>query len=88
MSFAARVQDIREANPGCLVKGAITTTQRHSKGVGALAEYFDVTLQRVTSAHEFAFLYKTRVAPEPLRLIDIVEAELIPSVSTKNRCTA
>lgn len=84
LSFAARVNDIRQANPGCVVKGAVATTKGHSQGVGTLTQYFDVILQRVASAHEFAFLYKSKihlkVAAEVVKLSDAVNAEMIPGV--------
>jgi len=67
LSFAARLHDIREANPGCAVKGAVATTKSHSEGVGMLAQYFDVTLQRIASAHEFAFIYKSKIPSDPGR---------------------
>ena len=84
LSFAARVHDIRDANRGCVVNGAVATTKGHSEGVGTLAQYFDVTLQRVASAHEFAFLYRSKIhlkiPAETVRLADAIKAELIPSV--------
>ena len=85
LSLAARVQDIRKANPGWTVKGAVATTQGYSAGVAKLAEFFNVTLQRVGSAQEFAFDYRNQinlhVITESVAVTDDdVNAELVPLV--------
>ena len=84
LSFVARVRDTSETNPGRVVKGAVATTRGHSEGVRTLAEYFDVTLQRVASPDDFAILYKSNihlhVPAETAKLTDIIEAELMPNV--------
>lgn len=54
LAFAARVFDIRDANKGRNVTGRIVTTCSVTNGVHQLADYFDLGVDRILSAQEYA----------------------------------
>lgn len=61
LTLAGRMQDIAAANPNKAIKGALATTHGPSPGAEAVARYFKISSQRVTSAQEFALNYKNEI---------------------------
>jgi hypothetical protein len=58
LTFAARVYDIRAANPGIAVLASMATTTGYDGGCSILAPFFGIELDSVASEHEYALRYR------------------------------
>jgi len=54
LAFAARLSDIRAANPGLKIHASLVSTKDATRGATKLAEYFGVSLDVVLNECEFA----------------------------------
>lgn len=82
LTLAARLHDIRAANPVRIVKGALVTSTGYGHGVIPLAKFFAITLQQASSPQEFVLNYRDQIhlsVVDSLRVTDKAIVELSPT---------
>lgn len=77
LAFAARLSDIRAANPGLKIHASLVSTKYATRGATKLAEYFGVSLDVVLNECEFA-----------VRLHNCVFAGIVETIHASATCDA
>jgi hypothetical protein len=81
LTLAARMCDIKASLQASIVEGALATSMSSSPGVQALAKFFGITLQVVSSPQEFVVRYRDRIhlgTQDPVSVSDDAKVELTP----------
>jgi hypothetical protein len=81
LTLAARLVDIRAANPTATVHASLVSTKGVTRGAEQLARYFGVSLDVVANEREYAIRLSNQVfvtVVERLNVTDHSDAEVVP----------
>ena len=91
LTLAARLQEIREANPSCMVTASLVSTQAVTAGSLKIAKHSEFSIDQVTSLAEYAItILRTHYVGVAswLRIVDAPEAEVLTASTLPKQDTS